>query len=272
MEKRRRPKLQPSAEACTVFIDECGQHNVGSFDQFPVFVLTATIIRDIDFEIVDGEWRRWKHDFLGSEDTIVHEPDVRRNNIPFRGPDGEAAVAALPAILNKLDFAVVTVVVHRDNYVSDYGCAPIDASLPGPAYMMALDFLAERLLFVLEAQFAGAKAKLVAESRGGKEDALLQHEFSRLLLDGTSYIPPSWFRQQLHVGIEFLTKRNNNTGLQLADLLARPIGEKVAAPDTDPPRWSVVREKLCGGQETKNSILGLKIVPWRSEYEGLWKS
>jgi len=126
---------------------------------------------------------------------------------------------------------------------------------------------------VLEAQFNGGRAKVIAESRGAKEDALLQYEFARLHLDGTSYIASAWFRQQLHPGIHFEPKGGPNaSGLQLADLSARPVAEKVAAPKSNPERWEQVRLKLCAGQQTKNSILGLKIMPWDPIYADLWKS
>lgn len=61
-------------------------------------------------------------------------------------------------------------------------------------------------------------------------------------------------------------KVDNSTGLQLADLLARPVGEKVADPSSQPDRWTTFRDKLCPGTETKNSPLGLKIVPWNEKY------
>ncbi|MGD0985089.1 MAG: DUF3800 domain-containing protein [Acidimicrobiales bacterium] len=268
---RRRPRKSLSADTCTIFLDECGQHALGASDPFPVFVLAATIIRDVDFAVVDAKWKRWKHDELGS-DAVVHEPDVRNGYPPFRGVAGQAAAEKLPEILSELDFVALAIVVHRADYVADFGTGPLDASLPAHAYMMALDFLMERAVLALDDHFGGAKALLVAESRGPKENALLQHEFSRLHLEGTSYISAAWFRQQLRPGIQFQSKTDNSTGLQLSDLLARPVGEKVAAPDQDPVRWAVFRDKLCAGQETKNSILGLKIVPWRERYRDLWKS
>jgi len=271
VESRRRPRSQPSADSCTIYLDECGQHVVAAADAFPVFVLAAVIIRDVDFAVVDAKWKRWKHDNFGS-DAIIHEPDIRRLNPPFRGLSGQSAIESLPTILNELDFASIAVVVHRADYVSDFGTGAIDASLPAHAYLMALDFLMERAVLALDGQFGGAKATLVAESRGPKEDALLQYEFARLHLDGSSYISAGWFRQQLQPGIRFLSKHDNDTGLQLADLLARPVGEKVAEPDEDPARWSVFREKLCPGQETKNSIVGFKVIPWRDRYRDIWKS
>jgi hypothetical protein len=229
------------------------------------------IVRHADEQVVNARWKGWKHANLGS-DAVVHEPDIRRGRVPFQGSQGEAAVATLPAILGELDFAALAVVVRRAEYVATFGTGPLDASLPDHVYLMALDFLMERVVLVLDKQFGGARAVVVAESRGPKEDALLQHEFSRLHLDGTSYISPAWFRQQLDSGIRFHPKTANITGLQLADLLARPVGEKVSNPRSDPPRWAVFRDKLCQGTETKNSITGLKIIPWDEQYKDVWRS
>ncbi len=247
VESRRRPRSRPSADSYTIYLDECGQHVVGAEDKFPVFVLAGAIIRDADYPVVDAVWKRWKHENLGSEEIIVHEPDLRRRTGPFRGEAGIAATTALGGALAGLDFDAVVVVVHRGDYLADYGVGPIDSSLPEHAYLMALDFLMERCLFALDGQLGGGRAVVIAESRGPKEDAMLQHEFARLHLDGTSYISHTWFRQQLHPGIRFLSKLDNNTGLQIADLLARPVGMKVADPTSDPVWWDVFRPKLCKG-------------------------
>lgn len=271
MESRRRPLKQPTAGGCTVYLDECGQHALTGVDAFPVFVLSAVVIRKAEEQTIDAKWKQWKRENLGS-DAIVHEPDIRRDRIPFKGESGRLAVERLPDILKELDFAALGVVVNRADYIAAFGTGPVDESLPDHVYLMALDFLMERLVFVLDRQFGGSRATIVAESRGPKEDALLQHEFSRLHLDGTSYISPGWFRQQLDSGIRFYPKTANLTGLQLADLLARPLGEKVANPESEPERWRVFRDKLCTGVETKHSVTGLKIVPWHDKYKDLWKS
>jgi hypothetical protein len=40
----------------------------------------------------------------------------------------------------------------------------------------------------------------------------------------------------------------------------------------DPYLWKEVQAKMCPEVETDNSILGLKIMPWRNKYRDLWKS
>jgi len=272
-QSRRRPKKrrEPS-NRCFIYLDECGQHNVAASDAFAAFVLAAVIVREADLDAFGTEWSTWKTTYLGGADRIVHEPELRHRRPPFAGDAGEAAASNLPEILGDLPYKVVSVVIHRPDFVADFSTDPIDESLPSHAYLVALDFLLERLVFALESEFDGALGCVIAESRGTKEDAQLQHELSRLQLEGTSYIHPSWFRQQLQPGILFLKKSDNSPGLQVADLAARPIGEKVIDPDSSPPRWDVFRDKLCHGSETKNSIVGLKIMPWRDRFDRLWES
>lgn len=269
---RRRPKKQVSAATCTVYLDECGSHDLRAPDPYPMFALSAVIVPDADFPNLEARWQGWKAEVLGQHDALIHEPDIRNRLGPFGGPGGNLVAEKLNVAIGELDFTGIVCAVHRTNYIAEFGLGPLDESLPAHVYLMTLDFLLERIVIALDTVFDGAQARVVAESRGPKEDALLQYEFARLHLDGTSYISPGWFRQQLAPGVAFENKLTNSTGLQLADLIARPVADKVANPKSEPPRWVQVRGKLCEGRETKHSILGLKILPWRDEYEELWKS
>jgi len=237
-----------------------------------VFVLSAVIIRDADHDIVDQTWKGFKARHLGSPDVNVHEPDVRRRDGPFDNPGSARKRNAMRSTFASLPISIITVVVHRDDYMQDFGLGPIDVSLPAHIYWMALDFLMERVVMALDLQFKGATGRVVAEARGDLENAQLQYEFARLHLDGTSYIRSGWFRQALLPGVKFENKDANITGLQLADLVARPVGDKVLNRRKRPYLWDQLRVKMCSDQETQNSILGLKIMPWRAKYESLWKS
>jgi len=271
---RRRSKKSLSGETCKVFLDECGSHSLQAQESLKVFCLTAVIIRDSRYANVDAQWKGMKARYLlpDGPDTIVHEPDVRHEQGAFREPRRAEKLTAMTSTIASLDFTALAVVVHREDYAHDVGIGPLDISLPAHIYLMALDFIMERIVIALDGELNGAVAHVIAESRGPREDALLQYEFARLHLDGTSYIAPGWFRQSLLPGISFQGKEVNNTGLQLADLLARPIAEKVSNKRRKPYMWAEARDKLCQGRETKNSILGLKIMPWRERYTEIWKS
>jgi len=197
-----------------------------------------------------------------------------RGTFNFGGSESRRAVAreALREQIAQMDFMGIACVISRPEYVKAHGIQPIDSSLPHQVYLMMMDFIAERIVIALDNHFGGAKARLIAESRGPLEDMLLQYEFARVGIDGTSYISGAWFRHQLCPGIDFQKKDRNSTGLQLPDLLARPCAEKVLDPSSVPDRWREFRDKLCPDRETEHSILGLKIVPWDEKYVDIWKS
>jgi len=275
---RRRPAhpgTQPEL-SCSVYLDECGAHSLSANDKFGAFALAAIIIPDAHLETLDADWKAWKRTTLGAADALIHEPDVRRGDHSF-WLDGDrvrqaAAISSLSNQIASMQFEAVVCVVNRADYLKYYGRTRVDDALPEHLYLMALTFLMERIVMVLDQHYGGARARVFAESREKREDALLQYEYVRLHLDGTSFVAPSWFRHQLEPTIHFRIKKDNLTGLQLADLVARPCAEKVLAPESTPNRWSEVRSKLAPGKETAHSILGLKIFPWDDRYQGIWIS
>ena len=212
----------------------------------------------------------------GTDQKKVHEPDVRQGRGPFwfEGDPGRRRIAldSLARTLQELDFTAVVVVIRCREYLAELGKQAMDITLPEHPYHMALDFLSERLVLTLDSEFDGAIGRVIAESRGPLENAQLQHEFSRLHIDGTSYISDTWFRHQLIPGIQFATKDDYLAGLEVADLLARPCAEKVLGPTATPPRWPEFRAKLSPLQETAHSPLGIKVVPWSDDLTDFWKS
>jgi hypothetical protein len=275
---RRRPRTRSEEPrtTCTVYVDECGAHSVTTKGEFDAFCLAAVVIPDISYPNIDSQWKKWKAETLGSAEKRIHEPDVRKGmgTFYFGGSRAKRVLGeeSLRRVIASLDFTGIVCVLNRPEYLKLHGQEPLDESLPTHAYLMTLHFLTERVVMVLDGQFKGARGRFVAESRGPLEDALLQYEFVRLQLDGTSYVSSTWFRHQLCPGVDFKSKRDNVTGLQLADLMARPCGEKILNPTSTPKRWPEFREKLCQDKETLHSIVGLKVVPWHERYVDIWNS
>ena len=272
------PRGRPTAPSnptnlCTVYIDECGDHNLNSPDTFHAFALAAVIVHDSDFARVEQQWKTFKRTNLGSTQYLIHELDIRRQARGFNDSVTRPAIlAAMETAIEILPFTAISIVVHRPEYKAMYGQGAANPSLPAHTYLMSLDFLVERLVLTLETQYGGARARIVCESRENYENATLQYELARLQVHGTTYISAAWFRQAFEPGITFYTKGENIAGLELVDLLARPCAEKVLRPESSPPRWAQFRQKLCPQVETKHSILGLKIMPWDAKYEDIWKS
>lgn len=275
---RRRVSIPDGTERplYNVYIDECGSHNLKSKEDFQVFVLGGVVILADDEAKLDRKWRRWKREKLGSAQKLVHTEDIKKGKMSFSCGGStmkrKKAVASLSRFLAAASFSAIACVLRRPQYYREFGRGPLDDSLPSFPYLMAVHFLAERIVLAMHLEFGNGIARLTVESRGSADDARFQYEFARLFLDGTSYISASMFRKFLEPGIEFLDKKANSTGLQLADLLVRPCGEKVMNPGQTPKRWPEIREKLCVTRETAHSILGLKIVPWDEAYAGVWES
>jgi hypothetical protein len=155
---RKRPKKRwPTPEPCWVFLDECGSPDLWAQDVFPAFCLAAVIVRECDWTDVDLRVRTWKATNLGNADAIIHEPNVRRGDWPFNRPDRPDILESLRNLLTELDFVALACVIRRDAYLAEFGPEPLDESLPFLPYLMALDFLIERVVMGLDIQFNGAK-------------------------------------------------------------------------------------------------------------------
>ena len=102
---------------------------------------------------------------------------------------------------------------------------------------------------------------VIAERIGPKEATQLMNEYSRLQLEGTQYISDSWFRYQLAESIIFGEKQDLMPGLEMTDVIARPIAEKVIDPSHTPVRWEPIRKKFYDGGQGRPESYGLKVFP-----------
>ncbi|MGJ8652596.1 MAG: DUF3800 domain-containing protein [Opitutaceae bacterium] len=101
---------------------------------------------------------------------------------------------------------------------------------------------------------------VVVECRGAKEDKELELEFRRIC-DGNN---PRGIR--LPFEIRFSDKKAMSSGLQMADLVARPVGLRVLRPEQPNRSFDVLEDKFyCKGGRPKVGKdydgWGLKIVP-----------
>lgn len=110
-------------------------------------------------------------------------------------------------------------------------------------YHVALRFCLEQLYdFLAEKDQLNALTHIVVECRGKKEDAELELEFRRVC-DGANK-----FSVPLPFSIIFADKKANSSGLQLADLVARPIGLSVVRPNQPNRAFNSLKEKFfCKG-------------------------
>ena len=99
------------------------------------------------------------------------------------------------------------------------------------------------------------RTHIVCERRGLKEDDQLELEFRRLC-DGANALG-----RRLAFDIVMVDKKSNSCGLQLADLVARPIGRHVLAPGQPNRAYEILEPKLRRSPGGKVDGWGLKCFP-----------
>jgi hypothetical protein len=95
----------------------------------------------------------------------------------------------------------------------------------------------------------------IVEKRGKQEDAELELEFRRIC-DGGNYEG-----HQLPFEIIFADKKSNSAGLQMADLVARPVGIKMLRPEQPNRAFDVLESKFYTNGRGRREGWGLKCFP-----------
>ncbi|MEW6663926.1 MAG: DUF3800 domain-containing protein [Thermodesulfobacteriota bacterium] len=236
-----------------VYVDESGDHSLVSINpEYPLFVLSFCVFRkDVYVDQVTTAVRRLKFQTFGHDMVILHEHDMRKRLGAFskmgKAPR-EAFMIALSDIIDRADFALFAVVIDK-RMVSRY-------VRPEHPYHLAMEFGLERIFRFLRAhREEGRLTYLICESRGAKEDGELELEFRRIC-DGNNY-----FHCPLPFDIIIADKKTNSEGLQLADLMARPIGLSVLRPDQPNRTRDILEKKYYRNGNGKKEGFGLKVFP-----------
>lgn len=255
----------PPRRQYILFLDECGVHHMSPVkDHFPYFCLCGIIVDVERFATFDRIWKTWKAKWLGSSSYPIHEPNVRRRSKEFHNEDPikeQQLLDSLEAQIADLEFHCIAAVIDKKEFAERYPSGSVDDFLPKSTYLMCVDFVFERFVHFLYSVGEEAYGLVVAESRGAREDTEVHAEFLRLHVEGTQWHSETNFRAMLRPYIEFKRKERNDSGLQIADLAARPIIEKVKDPGRSPERWEAFAPKFYDGLCERRSSYGLKIFP-----------
>lgn len=238
-----------------VFVDESGDHGLDTIDAgYPVFVLAFCIFRKSDYtgHLVPA-LQQFKFNHFGHDQVILHEVDIRRDRGDFSFLKTralkEAFLAELSGIVEASPFTLVATVINKAPYKQRY-------QYPANPYHVALGYGLERVFYFLRAHGAQqAKTHVIVEKRGAREDAELELEFRRVC-DGANYEGV-----QLPFEVVFADKKSNSAGLQLADLVARPVGIKMLRPEQANRAYEVIEAKFYRSGAGQIRGWGLKCFP-----------
>jgi hypothetical protein len=142
--------------------------------------------------------------------------------------------------------SIIDKIAHKNRYVT-----------PDNPYRIGLLFCMERAAMFLRAHNQDSKlTHCVFEKRGAREDRDLELEFRRIAA-GANYSG----RPLSCLDIVFVDKRANASGLQLADLIARPIGLRHLHPTQPNRAYEIIEPKIRTGPRGAIRGYGLKVFP-----------
>ena len=153
---------------------------------------------------------------------------------------------------------VITAVIRKDRLKRKY-------KAPENPYQLGLLFCLEKAhRFLEEAGAHATRCHVVCESRSpkaagqGKEDKDLELEFRRIVA-GDHYLARE--HTMPCFDIVFASKLANSTGLQIADMIARPIGLRVLRGAQENRAFDIINPKIWRGPQSVNLQFGMKVFP-----------
>jgi len=190
-----------------VYVDESGESSAHAVDNaYPVFVLACCVFEVETYirEVVPA-FQKLKFDWFGHDQVVFHSSDIRRRRGDFKfllDPEKEAKFAEdLTSFVSNAEFEIYAECVSKVEIIDG---SQVDF-YPG-AVISSLTKIREN---ESNGHRAGAEHAVVFESRGRQQDDIVRNALASMNWRG-----PSWFS----------SKQALSTGLQIADLVARPIG------------------------------------------------
>lgn len=230
-----------------VYADESGDHGMVSIDpQYPVFALTFCVMRKDAYtaEIVPA-MQGLKFGIWGHDTVVLHEHEIRKSLGPFGVLRTDRALRTrfmdeLNALIQTAPMTIFASVIDKEKHRAKY-------ANPWNPYEIALHFCMERLHMMLtDEKQHGKTVHIVFESRGAREDAELELEFRRIAGNDSHWGYRRHDFSRFDFQPVFIPKAANASGLQLADLTARPIALSQLRPGQPNRAFEIIRPKLGG--------------------------
>lgn len=242
-----------------VYVDESGDHSLQSIDEnYPIFVLAFCVFHKRHYsEVIVPALEKFKFNHFGHDQVVLHENEIRRRkgafNIFKNRDHHQQFLNQLTHVIECSNFILISATIDKRELRKH--------SSEENAYHIALGMCMESLNeFLQEKKQQSKKTHIVVECRGDKEDKELELEFRRIC-DGQNSM-----NSQLPFDILFSDKKVMSSGLQLADLVARPIGLHTLRPSQANRAFDILKDKFfcAGGRDNLGKGfkgVGMKVYP-----------
>ena len=250
------PTLRPFGDYL-VFADESGDHSLTSIDrQYSVFVLAFEIILKEDYvqQVCPG-LQKFKMQHWGHDEIVLHEHDIRKPREAFgflqNSIKREAFLSGLNQIMASLPITIIAVIIDKPAFSAHH-----HGDENSGVYDFAMKKGLEAVHLYLSAkEQADLQTPVIVECRGRKEDKDLELSFRRFCDTTPKH------SSLLPFELVMVPKASNSAGLQLADLIARPIGLHQLRPNQANRSFEILQTKLHRGILGEVEGHGLLRVP-----------
>jgi hypothetical protein len=234
-----------------VYVDESGDHGPVS-PEFPIFVLAFCVFKKIEYaRQVTTLMHELKFKHFGHDAVVLHEREIRKALPPFSFLQNSARrttfLADLATMVDRAPFVLIAAVIDKHALWGRH-------EDPANPYHLALRFGLERIEMHRTAARDHGLVHVVFESRGRQEDQTLELEFRRVCDNND-------LNRRLQMEPLFAHKQANHCGLQLADLVARPIGVNALRPLQPNRAFEALKSKFCPAPDGKTQEWGIRRFP-----------
>ena len=233
-----------------VYVDESGDHSLTSIDaDFPVFSLSFCVVKKDDYlsQVVPA-MQALKFKYWGHDSVILHEHEIRKSKGDFTFLLTDRALREqfyddLNQVMVDAPITIIASVIDKVKLTEKY-------ANPWSPYDLALHFCLERLqTFLRENGQEGRLTHVVFECRGRAEDDDLELTFRRIVAGDGHWGYRKHKFEIMEFEPKFAKKSVNSTGLQLADLTARPLALGTLRPGQSNRALEVVMTKMGAVKE-----------------------
>lgn len=246
--------------AYTIFVDESGTDNLKNFKDDDRYFVLAFCIFDKNYYSQEAvpKFQKLKFDTFGHDQKIIHGYDMMNCIGDFECLQDpkikHVFLNRLTEIIESTNFILISTVIDKKSLLEKY----VIAQNP---YELALKYSLERVQnFLQERNQEDRKTHILVESRDNRSNEKLEKAFLKIK-NGEN-----WHQSTFSFEIEFVNKKSNSTGLQIADLVAEPIRCKFLRPEKSHQNFKSLENKFyCRGGRSltgKNfNGYGLKVFP-----------
>lgn len=243
------------------YADESGDHSLVSVDSaYPLFVLTICGFKIVEYtQRTVPSFQRFKFRYFGHDMTVLHEHEIRKQAGEFAFLTDltlrESFQKDLTDLVEAARFDIFSCIIDKRMFRADF--------FPDNPYQVGLSICLQMVYRHLQKiGKLGSNYHFVFEKRGDKEDRDLELEFRRIVAgQNPMRVPFEGFK------LRFADKKSNSTGMQLADLTARPLGLAYLRPTQTNRAYDVIQSKLCKIKVPVNALRGI-VIPGPKKAKG----